>query len=235
MNENCKINLYAKAKKANYKISWIRKLGIALVTIALGGITGAVLPALSLETSFALKQAKESMTEKVNPAPLLPESIPIVFEPLKTPEGSSIDPVNTEFSVIIPKIGVNAPVVAAVDPRNPNKYFESLKGGVAHSSLSYFPNEDGIVYLFSHSTNYDWFVRDLNAVFYHLKNLEKGDVIVIFYNAKRYTYSLREKRITGPDEISYMMPMAGKKGLILQTCWPPGSTAERLLLIADPI
>jgi len=91
------------------------------------------------------------------------------------------------------------------------------------------------VYLFSHSTNYAWFVKDLNAIFYLLKNLHTGDQIVLVYKEKVYTYALREKRVVSPTEVSYLAPVSGTRGLILQTCWPPGSTTERLLLFADLI
>ncbi len=89
------------------------------------------------------------------------------------------------------------------------------------------------MYLFSHSTNYDWFVKDLNAVFYLLKNLTDGDLIVIYYKGRQYTYKLREKRVVKPTDVSYLIPQKGTRTLILQTCWPPGSTTERLLLFAD--
>jgi sortase A len=156
-----------------------------------------------------------------------------VINPLKTANGSVINPINTEFAIVVPKIGINAPIVEGVDPTNPKEYNRVLNMAVAHSSTSFTPDKSGTVYLFSHSTNYDWFVNDLNAVFYLLKNLEDGDYIVLFYKGVRYTYRLTEKRVVKPSEISYLVPQVGKKNLILQTCWPPGSVAERLLLFAD--
>lgn len=159
----------------------------------------------------------------------------VLFTPLTTPDGASIDPVDTNFGLIIPKIGVNAKVIPAVDPTNPGDYEKALQEGVAHASTSYFPNEDGTVYLFSHSTSYDWFVKDLNAVFYLVKNLDTGDVIVILYKGKEYTYKITEKKVVSPEAVSYLVPHAGIRSLILQTCWPPGSTSERLLIFADYI
>ena len=125
------------------------------------------------------------------------------------------------------KVAAQAAVIPAVNPANPGEYLDALQKGVAHASTSYFPDEDGTVYLFSHSTNYDWFVKDLNAVFYLLKNLQTGDTMVIYYKSKQYIYRLTDKRIVKPTEISYLVPQSGSKRLILQTCWPPRSTAER--------
>jgi len=158
-----------------------------------------------------------------------------LFNPFTTPDGASIDPINKEFSLIIPKIGVNAAVIPSVNPTKPGEYLEALERGIAHSSLSYFPDEDGTVYLFSHSTNYDWFVSDVNAVFYLLKNLEENDVIVIFYKGNAYTYKISGKQVVKPTAVSYLAPQGGARRLILQTCWPPGSISERLLIFADLI
>ena len=208
---------------------------MGLVALSLGGITGPLVPMLRLESGYALSAISYQLSAVSKKPKPLPKSVPIVFNPLKTEDGSSIDPASKDFGLIIPKVGINTSVIPAVNPADPGEYLEALKKGVAHASTSYFPDEDGTVYLFSHSTNYDWFVRDLNAVFYLLKNLSEGDLVVIFYKGKQYTYKLREKRVVSPKETSYLIPQKGTKTLILQTCWPPGSTAERLLLFADLI
>lgn len=220
--------------------AWATSLGIALIAFSLGGILGPLSPEIRMEGSYLLSQAKVQLST-LYPKPYtlspkaLPASAPLVFAPLTTPDGASIDPVNTSFSIIVPKVGINAPIVANVDPARADAYNQVLKTAVAHASTSFTPDKDGTVYLFSHSTNYDWFVKDLNAVFYLLKNLDKGDTIVVFYKGVRYTYILKEKKIVSPKDVSYLVPTTGKKSLILQTCWPPGSTTERLLLFADMV
>ncbi len=212
-----------------------RTLGMLLIALSLGGITGPFIPTIRLESGYYVSQTKVALSAKNDPVKALPPSVPVIFNPLLTDNGSSINPVNKDFSLIIPKIGINAPIIPAINPADPKAYDEALLKGVAHASTSFFPNEDGTVYLFSHSTNYDWFVKDLNAVFYLLKNLNTGDTMVIFYKGRQYTYRLMDKRIVKPTEISYLVPQSGKKRLILQTCWPPGSTTERLLIFADLI
>ena len=212
-----------------------KHLAMGLIALSLGGMVGPLTPAIRLETGYwrqriiaSVRQSKTDATTRP-----LPASVPVIFNPLVTEDGASIDPINKEFSLIVPKVGINAPVLAGVTPADPGVYLEALKKGIAHASTSFLPDEDGTVYLFSHSTNYDWFVSDLNAVFYLLKNLSEGDLVVIFYKGKQYTYKLREKRVVKPTETSYLIPQKGTKTLILQTCWPPGSTTERLLLFAD--
>lgn len=208
---------------------WLRTLGMGMIVMAMGGMFSLFLPQLQLETAFFTRQ----LTNLGKKPTELPKAVPVLFNPLVTEDGASIDPVNTEFSLIVPKIGINAAVIPSVNPAKPGEYLAALEKGIAHASTSFFPDEEGTVYLFSHSTNYDWFVRDLNAVFYLLKNLSEGDLMVVFYKGQRYTYRMTEKRVVGPNEVSYLVPQTGSKKLILQTCWPPGSTAERLLLFAD--
>lgn len=223
----------ATAERA--KGSWMSAVGIALIALSLGGMFGPLWPRMKLEAGYYSLLVRGKVTETVNPTPALPPAVPKLFDPLKTPEGASISPINTDFAVIIPKVGINAAVIPAVNPATPGDYLDALKKGVAHSSTSFFPNENGTVYLFSHSTNYDWFVDDLNAVFYLLKNLQTDDLIVVIYQSKRYTYKLTDKKVVHPSAVSYLTPQPGEKKLILQTCWPPGSIAERLLLFADLI
>lgn len=214
-------------------------LGLMLLAVGLGGAVGPFIPQIRMEAQYAYTNVLgASLNQEVrimNQEKPLPKSVPVVFEPLKAPDGSVITPVSESFGIVIPKIGVNSMVIPGVDPASPAGYSDALKAGVAHANTSFFPDQDGTVYLFSHSTNYDWFVKDLNAVFYMVKNLEKDDVVVLLYNKKRYTYKITSKKVVSPNSISYLIPYAGKKNLILQTCWPPGSTTERLLIFADLI
>lgn len=193
---------------------WARRIGFVLLALGLGGFFGPLIPAIRLEAAYALYRV-----------------IPTPTPPLASSGADA--PQSQEFTLIIPKIGVNSPVIPNVDPTNPGEYDAALLTGVAHSSLSFLPDGNGTVYLFSHSTNYDWFVKDLNAVFYLVKNLETGDTIQISYHGKQYTYTIRAKKIVSPKDISYLVPTVGVSSLILETCWPPGSTAERLLVFAD--
>jgi LPXTG-site transpeptidase (sortase) family protein len=210
-------------------------IGLGILAFALGGIIRPVLPSAKLEFGYQIPKLVASIQAKFQTNRSLPASAPVVFNPLVDEQGNIIAPISQEFSLIVPKVGINAPVIPNVDPTNPKDYDEALLQGVAHASTSFFPNENGLVYLFSHSTNYEWFVKDLNAVFYLLKNLNEGDLIILVYKGTRYTYRLTQKRVVAPSDISYISPIAGKKMLILQTCWPPGSTTERLLVFADLI
>jgi LPXTG-site transpeptidase (sortase) family protein len=218
--------------------AWIHKglisTGIATMIISLAMLSKAILPTVQAETAYQLSNLKTKITTADSkPIAPLPAAVPLIFDPLVTNAGEQITPVDANFGIVVPKIGINASVIPSVDPDNQKEYNEALLHGVAHAATSFYPNENGVTYIFSHSTNYDWYVKDLNAVFYNLKNLEKGDIIVLLYKGKRYTYQLREKKVVNPNDTSLLSPIYGTKMLVLETCWPPGSTTERLLVIAD--
>ena len=144
-------------------------------------------------------------------------------------------PGNTNFWIAIPKIGASAEVIPNVDPGNETEYLAALKKGVAHAKGSVFPGIMGTTYLFAHSTDNFWDVGRYNAVFYLLKDMVPNDAITVFFNNKRYDYSVQSVQIVDPDEVSYLVnAQKTQEQLVLQTCWPPGTTLKRLLVVAKP-
>jgi sortase A len=143
-------------------------------------------------------------------------------------------PKDPNFSIIVEKIGADAPVVANVDASSKTVYESALKKGVAHALGTAFPGQPGVSYLFAHSTDTIFNVPRFNAVFYLLKDLELGDKIVIFFGGKRYDYLVSEKKITEPTDVSYFTIQTQEQLLVLQTCYPPGTTWKRLIVVAKP-
>lgn len=146
-----------------------------------------------------------------------------------------LNPVNPEFSIVVPKIGANAPILANVDAANEAEYLEALKKGVAHTKGTAFPGEGGHMFFFAHSTDYIWNVGSYNAVFYLLYKLEPGDEINLFYKGERFVYIVRQKEIVNPDQVEYITRKTDKEFITLQTCWPPGTTLQRQLVFAERV
>lgn len=153
----------------------------------------------------------------------------------KTPEIRPLSPVDSDFGIIIPKIAANARVIPDVDAGNYEIYMSALKKGVAHALGTKFPGEGGNVYLFAHSTDNFWNVGRYNAVFYLLKELETGDEVDVFYKGVRYIYIVDKKEIIEPSDLEILTQPSKDEQLTLQTCWPPGTTIKRLVVIAKPI
>jgi LPXTG-site transpeptidase (sortase) family protein len=143
-----------------------------------------------------------------------------------------LTPVDPNFSIIIPKIGANARILANVDASNESIYLEALKHGVAHTLGTDFPGDGGHIFLFAHSTDYFWNVGTYNAVFYLLYKLEKGDEVDLFYQGHRYVYRVIGSQVVDPSQVQYLTRKTNREFLTLQTCWPPGTTLERLLVFA---
>ncbi|MCL5432816.1 MAG: sortase, partial [Patescibacteria group bacterium] len=119
---------------------------------------------------------------------------------------------------------------------NEKEFLEILQKGVAHAKGTVFPGDLGNIYLFAHSTDNFWDVGRYNAVFYLLKDLAKGDDVVVFFQDRRHNYVVSETIIADPQDVSYLVngQETGEEKLILQTCWPPGTTWKRLIVIARP-
>lgn len=143
-----------------------------------------------------------------------------------------LTPVDPNFSIIIPKIGANARVLANIDASNKNIYLEALNHGVAQALGTAFPGEGGHIFLFAHSTDYFWNVSTYNAIFYLLYKLEKNDEVNIFYKGQRFVYRVIGQEIVDPSQVQYLTRKTNREFLTLQTCWPPGTTLKRLLIFA---
>lgn len=148
---------------------------------------------------------------------------------------NSIIPVSTEYGIVIEKINANARVIASVNPANEREYVEALKYGVAEALGSTPPGQPGNLYLFSHSTDAPWNIVRYNAIFYLLRELEPGDRVIIFYQDKRYDYIVFDKIIAKPDDVSYLTNKYDYPVLTLQTCDPPGTLLNRLIVRAKLI
>ncbi|MDO8618922.1 MAG: sortase [Candidatus Daviesbacteria bacterium] len=143
-----------------------------------------------------------------------------------------IKPVSTDFGIVIEKINANSKVIANVNPGNEKEYTAALARGVAHAAGTAFPGEKGNIYLFSHSIDAPWNIIRFNAIFYLLREVEKGDRIVMFYQGKRFDYIVYDKTIADPNDVSYLTNTYDDSVLTLQTCDPPGTLFHRLIVRA---
>ena len=150
----------------------------------------------------------------------------------KTP--TEIIPVNSEFSIVIPKINANAKVIKNVDPFDSKIYQPALTQGVAHAKNTSTPDQLGNTFIFAHSAGNWYQANQFNAVFYLLNKLAAGDEIIVYYQSKKYNYIVNETKLINGDELNYMSSKSGRNQLTLMTCWPPGTTLKRLIVIAIP-
>ena len=156
------------------------------------------------------------------------------FLEVSSPQTKVIEPVSKEFGLVIPKIGINSEVFADVDAFNPKEYRRILTQGVAHAKGSVLPGEKGYIFIFAHSAETPLNIVRYHAVFYLLGKLIPGDEIDLFYQDKRFQYEVVEKKIVSAEEaLSYISEETNENFLVLQTCYPPGTTLKRMVIIAS--
>lgn len=212
----------------NKKILIVRSIGNILMLTAVASLIFTFWPLISVTT----KHATDNLLGKKFVASESAQTFGKLLG--KDSNTSVLVPKDPNFSIIVEKIGADAPIIPNVDPTNKDIYTAALRRGVAHALGTSFPGEPGVTYLFAHSTDTIFNVPRYNAVFYLLGDMKVGDRIVIFFAGKRYDYAVTETKITEPEDVSYLTMKTKDQILVLQTCYPPGTSWKRLLVIAKP-
>lgn len=231
---------------------FIRGASVMCIFLALLGVILTISPILYAEIASKLKKKefnnqnyvyakKESAqfvpgTTTVIPLASEPKDINLLTEQAKISwlykKGLPTN-LNWDFTLLIPKISLNSKVFPNVDPSNKEEYLSVLKNGVAHAKFTAFPGTEGLVYIFGHSTDFPWNIQQYNALFYDIKDLKEGDEIIVLYNNKPYVYKTLYQKIIDNDNLVYLNSQTNAKMLVLQTCWPPGTTWKRLIVVAQ--
>lgn len=157
-------------------------------------------------------------------------------EPTPTPiviTSPKITPAFTDFHLVIPSLEISAPVIADVNGSDKEAYLSALQNGVAHFSGTSKPGGGSNIFIFGHSSYYAWDKGNYKTIFLHLGDLKEGDEISLWLNSKEYKYIVSDKKTVDPSEVSVLKPTPTEQ-LSIMTCWPPGTTAERLIIIAKP-
>lgn len=215
------------------KVFLIRFLGYFTLMSGIMAIIVMLGPFLQVEAKYRFDKAlgiKHTVPRIVTSDPKDANSAS--FGDIEATSAGNIIPTSTEFGLVIEKINANAQVVADVDPANEQAYMNALKVGIAHAAGSNYPGEKGNIYMFSHSTDAPWNIVRFNAIFFLLRELEPGDKVIAFYKNKRYDYVVYDKTIAKPTDVSFLTNKYDKSVLTLQTCDPPGTTLNRLIVRA---
>lgn len=229
--------------KEKVKFLVFRSLGNFLLLMALFGVIATFGPVISQEIRYRVEKIKGvKYTVKVETEvtkteqPTVQKNPPDVLSSIFSDSQDRIMiPSDTNFSIVIPKIGASSKIIANVDPANETEFKAALTQGIAHAKGTVFPGMPGNTYLFAHSTDNWWDVSRYNAVFFLLKDVEIGDEVVVFFENIRHNYIVTEKYLADPQEVSFLTNSRGnEEKLILQTCWPPGTAWKRLFIVAIP-
>lgn len=139
----------------------------------------------------------------------------------------------TSGKLSIPRLNMQVPIIWSQDPANFDKDLES---GVIHYPGTAMPGELGTVYISGHSSDYIWKRAKFGQVFARINHLQPGDdIFVELYGLDGKTYNYRYQvvgqKTYAPDDQTQFIDNSGYK-LNLSTCWPIGTTKERLVVSA---
>ena len=192
----------------------LRVTGLVLITAALvvGGYVWWLLWGTGFITSAAQEQIRVPFERAIATAP--PEDGPSSERVAKVP--------GTAVAIMrIPDIEVNYVVVEGTGT-------ESLKKGPGHYTWTSYPWENtGSVGIAGHRTTY-------GAPFWSLNELTPGDRIVMATEYGIFDYRVTHTRIIDPSDATVLNP-TDRPTLVLTTCNPRFSAAQRLVVFADRV
>jgi LPXTG-site transpeptidase (sortase) family protein len=149
-------------------------------------------------------------------------------------KGSSVTGTPGEFYLSIPSLGINLAQVEA-NSLSPNPDFR-----LGHYRGSSLPGSLGTAFIYGHSA-LPWFFSPTNykTIFSTLPGLSEGDKFTITYNDLSYDYSVMATKILLPEEVDplhdYGADYNCSSSAVLMTCYPPGLSTKRLLIVGKLI
>jgi sortase A len=190
----------------------LRVVGLALILAALviGGYVWWQLWGTGFTTRAAQNELRPEFERRV--ATVAPE---------EAPARAANVPGDAVAIIKIPKLDLDLVVVEGTDT-------ESLKKGPGHYSKTSYPWEDaGTTAIAGHRTTY-------GAPFWSLNELRTGDKIVLQTEYGIFEYRVTGSRIIEPSDGS-VLEDTRRPTLVLTTCNPRFSSAERLIIFADRV
>ncbi|MDO4271850.1 MAG: sortase [Candidatus Saccharibacteria bacterium] len=147
-------------------------------------------------------------------------------------------PVSDSPRIIIPKINVDAPVTYGLTSLDENTVQTALQNGPVNypvTGATAIPGQKGNTVILGHSSADVFAPGDYKFIFVQLNRLAEGDLFYLDYGKTRYTYKVAQLKVINPDQISELNLGTDKPYATLITCDPPGTTARRLLVIAEQV
>ena len=155
-------------------------------------------------------------------------STPIIIDP----NNAAVDP---QPKIIIPKINVEIPVVYDEPSVQEQAIQKALERGVVRYATTSSPGEQGNTVIFGHSSNNIFNQGRYKFAFVLLSRLEQGDLSYLTKDGKRYVYRVFKKEIVKPTAVEVLGNTGKVAAATLITCDPPGTSANRLVVVGEQI
>jgi LPXTG-site transpeptidase (sortase) family protein len=145
---------------------------------------------------------------------------------------SAVD--NNLSEIIIPGIGVKAPVTYESSVNNATIAFD-LRSGVVHYGSTALPGEKGNVVIFGHSSGVAWEIGSYKFVFTLLNKLKPGQLVTLDYHGTQYVYVVTGSQVVPPTDMKVLDSNGTQSELTLITCTPVGTSTNRLVVHAQQV
>ena len=229
-----------KDKSKEYVASRQKKI-VLIVILAIIAVVSAIIvvypfvPAIKYYFSppndnLASEETSPSPKELTPPNRLPGDSIEesVIVEP-EEPEESDNTPslpqeqapvINPAINqLIIPKIGVQIPIIEGADE-------SALEQGAWRLPQTSTPDQGANTVLTAHRYKYR---PPHKETFYLLNKLAEGDSFTVYWQEKKYDYQITSSIIVNPDAIEVLNPTP-EPTVTLITCTPLFSTKQRLVI-----
>jgi len=144
-----------------------------------------------------------------------------------------IDVGNEVNKILIPKIGIEAPLVFPEE--SDSDFTDDLNRGVVYFPESKLPGEKGEAVFLGHSAPLGWPKIRYDWVFSDLNKLESGDEVYVFFEDCQYVYQVRKKYFLDRGEDLPELESGSQSVLTLISCWPQGKDFRRIAIRAELI
>jgi sortase A len=165
-------------------------------------------------------------------APFISPSKTVSATPIIGNSEASIGP---ESKIIIPKINLEVPVVYGLKTVEEKSIQNALEDGVVHYAASPEPGEIGNSVIVGHSSNNILNSGKYKFAFVLLNRLNIEDTFFIHKDGVRYTYKIFDTKVVPPTDVSVLGPSDRENSITLITCDPPGTSINRLIVVAEQI
>jgi len=193
------------------------------------GILAAVLVVVALNAEYFIAQ----FVYHFGNHRATPETSQVVAaKPSEKPEEPK--QVAPDPKVIIPVIGVDAPVVFGMTSTVEHDVQRALQDGVVHYANTPLPGEPGNGVYVGHSSNAPWVPGHYKFVFTALENVNLNNTFYINKDGKQYEYKVVSKKVIDPHDTS-VLNGTDKPTATLITCTPVGTSLHRMVILGEQI
>lgn len=146
---------------------------------------------------------------------------------------SDIPPINTSINaqLNIPDLNITVPIIWGDQPSDVET---DLQSGTVHYPGTALPGQIGTAYISGHSSNYVWAKGKYNNIFATLGKLKKNASFTITATSTTgktliFHYVVTSSGIFSPTDQKQFASI-GKSTVGLSTCWPVGTSSNRLVV-----